>query len=73
MTSLENDLADKEDRLRAAVATRQEFAGQLVAAQQRELSVIAANAELAKTQVSILTSLAFKVHTYSIVLYTLHR
>lgn len=55
MTSLENDLADKEDRLRAAVATRQEFAGQLVAAQQRELSVIAANAELAKTQVSILT------------------
>jgi len=50
---LENELADKEDRFRAAVSTRQEFAGQLVAAQQRELAVMAENAKLIETRVSI--------------------
>jgi hypothetical protein len=48
---LENELVDKEERLRAAIATRQEFAGQLVAAQQRELTIMAENAKLAEAQV----------------------
>jgi len=52
LTALENELADKEDRFRAAVSTRQEFAGQLVAAQQRELAVMAENAKLIETRVS---------------------
>lgn len=53
LTALENELADKEDRFRSAVSTRQEFAGQLVAAQQRELAVMAENAKLIETRVSI--------------------
>jgi len=52
LTALENELADKEERFRAAVSTRQEFAGQLVAAQQRELAVMAENAKLIETRVS---------------------
>jgi len=36
------------------VSTRQEFAGQLVAAQQRELAVMAENAKLIETRVSIM-------------------
>lgn len=54
LTALENELADKEDRFRSAVSTRQEFAGQLVAAQQRELAVMAENAKLIETRVSII-------------------
>jgi len=53
LITLETELADKEDRFRAAVSTRQEFAGQLVAAQQRELAVMAENAKLIETRVSI--------------------
>lgn len=54
LTALENELADKEERFRAAVSTRQEFARQLVAAQQRELAVMAENAKLIETRVSIM-------------------
>jgi len=36
------------------VSTRQEFARQLVAAQQRELAVMAENAKLIETRVSIM-------------------
>lgn len=50
--ALENELVDKEEKLRAAVSTRQEFAGQLVAAQQRELAFIAKNTELTEAQVN---------------------
>lgn len=49
---MEDELSDKEERLRAAVATRQEFAGQLVAAQQRELTFLAENAKLTEENVS---------------------
>lgn len=54
--ALENELVDKEEKLRAAVSTRQEFAGQLVAAQKRELAFIAKNSELAEAQVNIISS-----------------
>ncbi|XP_015379223.1 PREDICTED: EF-hand calcium-binding domain-containing protein 4A-like [Diuraphis noxia] len=57
LTALENELADKEDRFRAAVSTRQEFAGQLVAAQQRELAVMAENAKLIETRERLLNDL----------------
>lgn len=53
LTTLENELVEKEERYRTAVTTRQEFAGQLVAAQQRELTVMAENAKLVETQVSL--------------------
>lgn len=56
LTALENELYDKEERLRTAVATRQEFAGQLVAAQQRELAIISENSKLSETQVSLPTT-----------------
>lgn len=52
-------MVDKEERLRAAVATRQEFAGQLVAAQQRELAIMAENAKLADEQVRFRTILPY--------------
>lgn len=52
--ALEAELVDKEERLRAAVSTRQEFAGQLVIAQQRELTVMTENAKLVETQVNII-------------------
>ncbi|XP_026804348.1 EF-hand calcium-binding domain-containing protein 4A-like isoform X2 [Rhopalosiphum maidis] len=57
LTALENELADKEERFRAAVSTRQEFAGQLVAAQQRELAVMAENAKLIETRERLLNDL----------------
>ncbi|XP_025405512.1 EF-hand calcium-binding domain-containing protein 4A-like isoform X2 [Sipha flava] len=57
LTALENELVDKEERLRAAIATRQEFAGQLVAAQQRELTIMAENAKLAEAQEKLLNEL----------------
>lgn len=50
--ALEAELVDKEERLRAAVSTRQEFAGQLVIAQQRELTVMTENAKHVETQVN---------------------
>lgn len=53
LLALEEELFEKEERFRTAVATRQEFAGQLVAAQQRELALVAENAELTETQVNI--------------------
>lgn len=53
--ALENEVIDKEERLRAAISTRQEFAGQLVAAQQRELAFMAKNAELFEAQVNVHT------------------
>jgi len=52
LLALEDELCDKEERLRTAIATRQEFAGQLVSAQQRELAILAENAKLIETQVS---------------------
>lgn len=52
LLALEDELSDKEERLRTAIATRQEFAGQLVSAQQRELAILAENAKLIETQVS---------------------
>ncbi|CAI6349409.1 unnamed protein product [Macrosiphum euphorbiae] len=57
LTALENEVADKEDRFLAAVSTRQEFAGQLVAAQQRELAVMAENAKLIETRERLLNDL----------------
>ncbi|XP_025208097.1 EF-hand calcium-binding domain-containing protein 4A-like isoform X1 [Melanaphis sacchari] len=57
LTALENELADKEERFRAAVSTRQEFAGQLVVAQQRELAVMAENAELIETRERLMNEL----------------
>ncbi|KAE9528138.1 hypothetical protein AGLY_012560 [Aphis glycines] len=57
LTALENELADKEERFRAAVSTRQEFAGQLVAAQQRELAVMAENSKLIETRERLLNDL----------------
>lgn len=62
LTAFENELVDKEERLRMAVATRQEFAGQLVTAQQRELALMVTNAELVKTQVSCYTKLLDIAH-----------
>lgn len=56
LLALEEELFEKEERFRTAVATRQEFAGQLVAAQQRELALVAENAKLAETQVNISTA-----------------
>lgn len=56
LLALEEELFEKEERFRTAVATRQEFAGQLVAAQQRELALVAENAKLTETQVNISTS-----------------
>lgn len=64
---MENELIDKEERLRAAVATRQEFAGQLVAAQQRELSIMADNAKLSEAQVKFRTNVPY--NTKSIIVY----
>lgn len=58
--TLEEELSEKEERFRTAVATRQEFAGQLVAAQQRELTLVAENAKLAETQVNISVAVFFR-------------
>ncbi|XP_050423588.1 EF-hand calcium-binding domain-containing protein 4A-like isoform X2 [Adelges cooleyi] len=50
LSSLESEISEKEERLRAAIYTRQEFASQLVSAQKRELSILNSNAELTKKQ-----------------------
>lgn len=55
LLALESELLDKEERLRAAISTRQEFAGQLVAAQQRELAMMAENAKLVERQVRVIS------------------
>ncbi|XP_050523628.1 EF-hand calcium-binding domain-containing protein 4A-like isoform X2 [Daktulosphaira vitifoliae] len=53
LTALENEISDKDERLRATVLTRQELASQLVVAQKRELALLNENAELNKKQKSL--------------------
>ncbi|VVC41470.1 EF-hand domain pair,EF-hand domain [Cinara cedri] len=57
LMALESELLDKEEKLRAAISTRQEFAGQLVAAQQRELAMMAERTKLVETQEKLLNDL----------------
>jgi len=57
LLALETELSEKEERLRAAVTTRQEFARQLVEAQQREFAIIAENAALVEKNERLLNEL----------------
>lgn len=64
LTALENELSDKEEKLQAAISTRQEFAGQLVVAQKRELAIISDHSRLVKAQVSMILRVSDIAHDY---------